>query len=264
MLFERPFRHLEATVRVQRLRTGNQDAIDTWWRLWNPRPAMRSALHGLARYIATPRVSEHRFFVWLPSSVLPDSRLVAIARDDDAFFGLLHSRIHRVWTLAKVALHGVGDDPTYNSREIFETFPFPEILRPRESPANDPRVKAVAEAARNLVSLRDRWLNPADLVRMVPEVVDGFPARIVPIGADAQDLIRSRTLTEFYNNPPPWYEQVQAALDQAVASAYGWPSNLSDQDILERLLALNLMRDPIMTEDLRQEGDADRTGPDED
>lgn len=37
-------------------------------------------------------------------------------------------------------------------------------------------------------------------------------------------------------------DDIHTALDQAVLDAYGWPHDLSDEQILERLLALNLER----------------------
>ncbi|MBK9020755.1 MAG: hypothetical protein IPL72_12420 [Sulfuritalea sp.] len=89
---------------------------------------MRNAMSDLMRYIATPRVAKHRFFIWLPVAVMPDSRLYAICRDDDATFGILSSRLHEVWALANASRHGDGDEggrPTYNAKSCFETFPFP-------------------------------------------------------------------------------------------------------------------------------------------
>jgi type II restriction/modification system DNA methylase subunit YeeA len=204
---------------------------------------MRQAFGGISRYIATPRVSEHRFFVWIPVTVLPDSRLVAIARDDDATFGVLESRIHRIWALAKVALHGVGDDPTYNTKEIFETFPFPEIVTLKgDNRPSDCRLIAITKAAKKLNDLRDSWLNPEGLVRSTPEVVSCYPDRVEAVDSSAHKALRKLTMTNFYNDPPPWYHRVQNELDEAVAAAYGWPTDLSDEEVLSRLLALNQER----------------------
>ena len=97
-------------------------------------------------------------FAWLDSKVVPDSRLYVFARDDDYFFGVLQSHIHEVWALATSSRHGVGNDPTYNNTTCFETYPFP--WPPGQEPADDPRVEAIAQAARELVQLRDAWLNP--------------------------------------------------------------------------------------------------------
>mgnify|MGYP003589627454 CR=1 FL=1 len=88
-----------------------------------------SSIH---RYIATPRVAKHRFFIWLATAVLPDSRLYAICRSDDTTFGVLTSRLHLVWALANASRHG-GGRPTYNAGTCFETFPFPAGLTPADT-----------------------------------------------------------------------------------------------------------------------------------
>lgn len=243
-LFEAPFQHITQFVKPERIKTKNDAAIAKWWLLWNPRPAMRATMQQFDRYIATPRVSEHRFFVWLPTRVLPDSRLVAICKADDETFGILESRVHHVWTRAKVALHGVGDSPTYNTEEIFETFPFPEGLEPNRQPADyaNPHATRIALAARRLNELRENWLNPPELVRRVPEVVAGYPDRIEPAGVAARAELKSRTLTNLYNARPAWLANAHAELDAAVAAAYGWAADISDDEALKRLLALNLER----------------------
>lgn len=46
-------------------------------------------------------------------------------------------------------------------------------------------------------------------------------------------------LENLYNARPTWLDNAHKALDAAVFAAYGWPADLSDEAILERLLALN-------------------------
>lgn len=60
-------------------------------------------------------------------------------------------------------------------------------------------------------------------------------------GVSAAELKR-RTLTNLYNQRPTWLDNIHARLDAAVAEAYGWPADLADGEVLERLLALNLAR----------------------
>jgi type II restriction/modification system DNA methylase subunit YeeA len=203
----------------------------------------------LRRFIVTPRVAKHRIFAWLKPPTLPDTRLFAFARDDDFFFGFLHSRFHEIWSIATASWHGVGNDPTYNATICFETFPFPEGLTPNAAAAayaTDPRAEKIAAAARNLVAARDRWLNPPELVDIVPEVVPGFPDRILPKNDKAAAILKTRTLTNLYNTrgtpAGAWLDNLHRALDEAVAAAYGWPADLPDTEILARLLALNHAR----------------------
>jgi len=103
-----------------------------------------------------------------------------------------------------------------------------------------PALVAIAEAARRLNELREAWLNPPDLVERVAEVVPDFPERIVPVSPEAAAVLRKRTLTNLYNERPAWLDNAHRELDTAVATAYGWPTDIGEEDALVRLLALNL------------------------
>jgi hypothetical protein len=85
---------------------------------------MREGLSRLTRYIATPRVAKHRLFVWLNTDTLPDCQLIVAVREDDYFFGVLHSRLHEVWAL-RMGTAGQGLRSPYTPTTTFETFPFP-------------------------------------------------------------------------------------------------------------------------------------------
>jgi type II restriction/modification system DNA methylase subunit YeeA len=147
--------------------------------------------------------------------------------------------------MRKAAYCGVGNDPTYTPTSTFETFPFPEGLTPNipaAQYADDPRAVRIADVARRLNELREAWLNPPDLVMRVPEVVPGYPDRILPVNERAAKELKKRTLTNLYNQRPAWLDNIHRELDEAVAAAYGWPADLSDDEILRRLLDLNLAR----------------------
>ena len=141
------------------------------------------------------------------------------------------------------------DRPRYTPTTTFETFPFPEPLTPNlpaSSYADNPHARAIAAAARDLVEKRDLWLNPPDLIDRVPEVVPGYPDRIIPRNPKAAAILKTRTLTNLYNTrhtpEGAWLDNLHQKLDAAVAAAYGWPIDLSDDEILTRLLALNKIR----------------------
>lgn len=244
-LYESPFEYVLKHVKPEREKNNREAYRKFWWRHAEARPGMRKALIPLPRYIATPRVAKHRMFVWLDKSVVPDSRLYAICRDDETIFGILHSRIHELWSLRTCSWHGVGNDPTYNAASCFETFPFPTGLTPNipaTEYAADPRAQAIAAAARRLVELRDNWLNPPEWVRREPEVVAGYPDRILPVDDTAAKELARRTLTNLCNARPAWLDNAHRALDEAVAAAYDWPADLPDYEVLARLLALNRER----------------------
>ena len=97
----------------------------------------------------------------------------------------------------------------------------------------------VALEAQRLVELRDRWLNPLEWVEWVKEPVPGYPKRPVPRDAAVATALKKRTLTNLYNARPQWLADVHAAFDAAVAAAYGWSADISDDDVLRELLALN-------------------------
>ena len=118
-----------------------------------------------------------------------------------------YTKLGRTWA------HNYEDrvSQRYTPTTCFETFPFPE--------PNGEQREAIAEAARELNKLREGWLNPPDVL--------------------AEEL-KKRTLTNLYNTRPTWLQQVHERLDKAVFDAYGWPPDLPDAAILERLLVLNL------------------------
>ncbi len=244
-LYEAPFAYLERRVRGVRQANRREAYRNFWWRHVEPRPGMWRALKGLRRFIVTTEVSKHRIFAWLRPPLVPDHKLQVMASDEDLTFGIVLSQIHKWWSLRVGSWHGVGNDPRYTIGTTFETFPFPDGLTPNipaAEYADDPRAVAIAMAARRLDELRQAWLNPPDLVERVPEVVPGFPDRILPVDDKAVAILKKRTLTNLYNERPAWLDLAHRELDAAVAAAYGWPADIAEEDALARLLDLNRER----------------------
>ena len=239
--YEAPFAHVAEHVKSVRQQGRHKARARYWWRHVSPGPKAWQMLEGLSRYIATPRVAKHRLFVWLDARVCPDSSAIAIARDDDTTFGILHSRFHEAWSLRLGT--SLEDRPRYTPTTTFETFPFPEGLSP-DIPAldyaNDPRAVAIAEAAQRLVELRDRWLNPPEWVEWMDEPVPGYPKRPVPRDEAVVAELKKRTLTNLYNARPQWLDDAHKALDAAVAAAYGWREDIGEDEAMGRLLGVNL------------------------
>lgn len=271
-----PFEYVQKYVKPERDKVNRKTRRERWWLFGETTPAMRRSLASLSRYIVTPGISKHRMFAWLDSSIIPDHALIVIARDDDYFFGVLHSRLHELWSLRMGT--SLEDRPRYTPTTTFETFPFP--WPPGEEPQADPDltggrgahlsglVADIARWARALVDWRDEWLNPPPPAKGTLDV--------------AYDrLIKVRTLTNLYNGLVYFREtrqdlrgfgkplrsepfdraafdketrksvsaaeiqeldDIHRALDAAVLRAYGWPEDLSDEAILERLLELNKLR----------------------
>ena len=210
-LYEAPFEYVLANVKPERIKNRMRRRAERWWIHGSAAPNMRQALAGLPRYIGTSMVSRHRMFSYIDGDVLPDATIIVFARDDDYFFGVLQSRIHQIWASAMGTQ--LESRPRYTPTTCFETFPFPE--------ADDGQRAAVAGAAARLNELRTGWLNPPGV---------------------AEPQLKTRTLTGLYNARPSWLNNAHTALDAAVSAAYGWPPNLDNASILERLLSLNLER----------------------
>ena len=155
-------------------------------------------------------------------------------------FGIRHSRFHEAWSLRLGT--SLEDRPRYTPTTTFETFPFPDGLSPdipAADTANDRCAAAMAAAARRLVELRDRWLNPSEWVEWVDEPAPGYPKRPVTRDEAAGKELKKRTLTNLYNAHPQWLADAPATLDAAVAVTYGWPADITEGDALRELLVLN-------------------------
>lgn len=219
-LYEIPFEYVKNNVKPARDKVRNNLERKYWWIHGRSGPDLRNSILGIKKYIATPRVSKHRVFVWKENNVIPDSAVVIFARSDDYFFGILHSKVHELWARGTgTQLREAESGFRYSLSMTFDTFPFP--WPPGKEPIDDPFVQSIGQAAKELVEKRENWLNPS--------------------GASIEEL-KKRTLTNLYNQNPTWLQLAHQKLDQAVLAAYGWPPDLTDDQILERLLALNLER----------------------
>ena len=240
-LYEAPFSYATKHIRPKRQSARERKLREIWWRHERMALRMWKEVGNQSRYIATPTVAKHRVFAWIDARVCPDHQLTVIARDDDTTFGILHSRFHELWSLRLGT--SLEDRPRYTPTTTFQTFPFPEGLTPdipAAEYANGPRAVAIAEAARRLVELRDRWLNPPEWVEWVDEPVAGYPKRAVPTAAAPVRELGRRTLTNLYNERPQWLDNAHADLDAAVAAAYGWNRDIGAEATLTELLELNL------------------------
>ena len=247
--YETPFAHVVENVKPHRDGSKRDGRRLRWWQHGETGDALREAIADLPRYVATTRVAKHRIFTWLTGNVLPDSALIIFARDDDYFFGVLHSQIHEVWALAQgTQLREKESGFRYTPSTCFETFPMPE-------PTGEQK-QAIADAARELNELRERWLNPPEWTREEVLEFPGTPGgpwsryiapgtttvrypRIVPKDEASAKLLKKRTLTALYNERPTWLDLAHQKLDAAVFAAYGWDPAMTDDELLAALLALN-------------------------
>lgn len=212
--YVQPFVHVQKLVKPIRDAVRRKNHRDKWWLFGETRPGMRAALTSLRRYIATPLVSKHRLFVWVPINVIPENLVVVIAREDDYFWGVLSSAIHELWARRQATqLREAESGTRYTPTTTFETFPFPWLPGQEPAETEDKRVFAIAQAARELNSLRENWLNPSGVGITI-----------------SQKQVNKRTLTNLYNalthyrqnvkgkqrNPFQWEKEVDGiiSLDQ--------------------------------------------------
>ncbi|WP_346295069.1 class I SAM-dependent DNA methyltransferase [Rhodopseudomonas sp. P1] len=278
--FPNVYQHLATTVKVERAsvaaKTTVRDAHDyaaRWWLFAKPRAAFRDALVDLDRYVGTTETAKHRIFQFVDSRFIHDHMVIGIATADACHLGVLSSRIHLIWTLAQGGT--LEDRPRYTKSQCFDPFPFPDA-----NPIQKQTIRVIAEeldAHRKRVLAEHPHLTLTGLYNVLERVKAGAVPQAQPSspgssrrstssvrdrkksvdGRDepGHDGGRSSTVHDEQSNVLTSDEQrifddglvlilkeLHDRLDVAVAAAYGWPADISDEDILARLVALNKRR----------------------
>jgi len=221
------FQWILERVKPERDQNNRKSYRDKWWIFGEPRGEMRPALFGLRRYISTVETSKHRFFMFLDAAILPDNKLINIALEGAWGLGTLSSRIHVCWALATGGHLGVGNDPVYVKTRCFETFPFPVATEAQKT-----RIRDLAE---QLDAHRKRQQAEHPDLTMT-----GMYNVLEKLRANATLTMAERTIHE--QGLVSVLKQLHDDLDAAVFEAYGWPTTLTDAQILEKLVALNAER----------------------
>jgi hypothetical protein len=219
------FEHLVREVKPQRERQNDRQRKEKWWLFGRSGSDLRAALASLSRYIATSRTAKHRIFTLVPADTLPDTKIVAIALEDPTFLALLSSRVHLAWADRTKAM--LEDRPTYNHTESFEPFPFPS-LTPVQAAALQ-RAGERLDAHRKARQAEHPTLTLTDTYNVIAklrtaEALDAEEQQI-------RDMALADTLLNIHNE-----------IDHLTLAAYGWPDDLSDDQIIARLVALNAER----------------------
>ena len=197
---------------------------ENWWIFSEPCGRFRASVAGLRRYIATSEVGKHRFFVLLDATIFPDGALIATNLEDAFYLGVLSSRIHVTYALA--AGGTLEDRPRYQATRCFDPFPFPvatvtqaEKIRSLAEEIDAHRKRAQAQRGAGLTAIYN--------------VLEKLRAGTALTSAEKHlhDAALVSTLRHLHDE-----------LDAAVAAAYGWPANLTGEEILARVVALNATR----------------------
>ncbi|WP_183505980.1 class I SAM-dependent DNA methyltransferase [Methylobacterium brachythecii] len=233
--FPEVYQHVLTAVRSERekqyAKSPTKDAAgyaQLWWIFGKPRQELRSALSDVQKYIVTVETAKHRIFQFIDINIIPDNMLVAIASDDAYHLGILSSKAHCIWSNESGGT--LEDRPRYSKSRCFDPFPFPQA-----EPNLTGAIRRTAElldahrkerqAAKPSITLTDTY-NVLALIR----------AGIAPTALSDRDrLIFDGALVAVLKD-------LHDELDAAVADAYGWPTDLTDDAILGRLVALNKKR----------------------
>jgi hypothetical protein len=193
-----------------------------WWRFGEPRKGLREAMGGLARYIATPLTSKHRFFTFLGVQIAPDDALVCILSEQAWLLGCLSSEIHMRWALAAGAT--LGPTPRYIKTRCFDPFPFPDP--PNELREEIGRVAERLDGHRKDAIARDERVTMTGMYNVVEKLRSG--EKLSDKERAVHEIAACGVLRDLHDE-----------LDKLVAQAYGWPWPMQREEVLERLVALH-------------------------
>jgi hypothetical protein len=200
---------------------------ENWWIFGEPNPKLRRQLDGLPRYIATVETSKHRFFQFLDIAIMPDNMLVNVASEDAFVLGMLSSRAHVAWALAAGGRLGYGNDPRYNKTRCFETFAFPDANESQKAHIRE--LGEQLDAHRKARQAMHSKLTITDMYNVLERERAGEPLTAKEKTIHEQALVA--VLRDIHDE-----------LDRAVLDAYGWPHDIGDDELLQRLVALNAAR----------------------
>lgn len=212
-------------VKPERAQNPRKAYRDRWWVLGEPREGMRAAIRGLERYVATARTAKYRAFQFVRGGALVDSNVIAVATDDAFVLAVLSSRLHVAWALRCGAT--LEDRPHYTSSTVFEPFPFPlcsEAARDRIRRAGE-----ALDAHRKARQQEHSDLSFTEMYNVLAKLRTGEALTAKEKGIHQRGMIS--VLRELHDE-----------VDTATFDAYGWPDSLTDEQVAERLVALNSAR----------------------
>lgn len=223
--FPETYQVLLERVKPERMNNADKGFREKWWLFGRVRPEIRQANQSLSRYIATTRTSKHRIFQFLDAQITSNHEIVVISSDDPMHLSVLSSNIHRFWALR--AGGTLEDRPRYNKGQTFDPFPFPDPSEDIKARLRD--LGEELDATRKTVLAEHADLTLTGLYNLLEKVRAG--TALTPVEQDQKTRGRVLILKELHDQ-----------IDAATADAYGWPRDLTDEQILERLVALNAER----------------------
>lgn len=204
--------------------------VNEWWKHWNNRRELYSAVRSLPQVLVRARVSVTHAVCFVPSSWIYDDKIVVFATSDYFDLAILQSGIHEWW--ARRYSSTLRGEVSYAPTDCFENFPFPQEADRSTRRATEQTGRAYDE--HRAKTMRARGLGLTKTYNLVNDD-----------GCTDEDIVRLRAL--------------HAEVDQAVIACYGWSdldlghgfhanqrgqtrfaiSPDARREILRRLLALN-------------------------
>lgn len=246
------FQWLLERVKPERDQNPREARRLNWWLFGENHPRMRQSISGLDRYIATVLTSKHRTFFFVEGDILPDQTLVVIGSRDAWHLAVMSSVVHVAWVLVAGGRLGVGNDPRYNKKRCFETFPF--SVNESSSSCNEiRRLGEHLDAHRKRQQAAHPELTLTGMYNVLEKLRSG-------------EALSAKERTIHEQGLVSVLRQIHDDLDAAVLDAYGWSDLLPllrvahgndapaggqtredarrafDEAVLERLVALNAER----------------------
>jgi len=225
------YQHLLLTVKPARDLNRNPSRKKYWWRYAAPAKTMREGFKGIARYIATPYTAKHRPFVFVPSDVIPDAMVYAITSDSAALLAILSSAVHHAW--CRYFGGTLEDRPRFNNTEIFPQFPFPDVLLEEAISLADlgetlDRLRKAQIASHPELTITGLY-NIVERLRSIRTIPTEPP--LSPAERRIHDAGLASRILELHDQ-----------IDAAVIEAYGWPADVSPENMFKLLVELNATR----------------------
>ena len=224
------YQHVAEKVKPEREHNNMEFRRVNWHWFGATHEMYRSFSTKIPRVIVTPETAKHRVFQFLDAEILPDNKLVAIGLSDGYPLGVLSSSFHGCWALRAGGWLGVGNDPVYVKSRCFDPFPFPD--------ASEVQKQTIGAIAEELDAHRKRVL--AEHAHLTLTGLYNVLKRL-KAGARPDELTDKERVT-YDDGLVLILKELHERLDVAVAEAYGWPADLTEEDVLERLVALNKER----------------------
>jgi hypothetical protein len=218
------FQHVIDNVRAGRKTNREARTADKWWLWRRSGQKLRDAIAPLDRFVGTTRTSKHRVFQFCPSDLRAESKIVVVATSESWIHGVLSSSIHEAFSNRIGGFLGVGNDPTYNHTDCFNKFPFPA--------SNEGTKQRIGDLAEQLDAHRKRQQEQHPKLTMT-----GMYNVLEKLRSGESLTAKEQTIHE--QGLVSVLKQIHDDLDAAVFDAYGWPHDLEDEEILQRLVDLN-------------------------